>query len=119
MLVDATAVAVVSHHGGHGRVIASSGDDAVRTVALSVLHAGHPAGGEVGVVRLADLPALSVEAAGVASHAIAAPLHSGLLVVLSDEPSDPTVRTILAVAGQATLALRNAELLAGTDTAVR
>jgi hypothetical protein len=29
------------------------------------------------------------------------------------------VRTILAVAGQATLALRNAELLAGTDTAVR
>jgi len=77
------------------------------------------AGGEVGVVRLADLPALSVEAAGVASHAIAAPLHSGLLVVLSDEPSDPTVRTILAVAGQATLALRNAELLAGTDTAVR
>ena len=119
MLVDATAVAVVSRHGGHGRVIASSGDDAVRTVALSVLHAGHPAGGEVGVVRLADLPALSVEAAGVASHAIAAPLHSGLLVVLCDEPSDPAVRTILAVAGQATLALRNAELLAGTDTAVR
>ena len=119
MLVDATAVAVVSHHDGHGRVIASSGDDAVRTVALSVLHAGHPAGGEVGVVRLADLPALSVEAAGVASHAVAAPLHSGLLVVLADEPTDAAVRTILAVAGQATLALRNAELLAGTDTAVR
>ena len=37
----------------------------------------------------------------------------------ADEPSDPAVRTILAVAGQATLALRNAELLAGTDTAVR
>ena len=35
------------------------------------------------------LPALSVEAAGVASHAVAAPLHSGLLVVLADSPPTP------------------------------
>ena len=47
-------VALVVEHGGRGRVIASCGDEAVRSVGLAVSR-GHPAEG-VGVVATGDVP---------------------------------------------------------------
>jgi diguanylate cyclase (GGDEF)-like protein len=115
-LVGAHAAAVARGKGDGGRVLAWSGLAIVRKVVPAVLRGGHPTGGTA-VVRTADLPALPVEAVRAARHVIAAPLHDGVLVVLCDDPSEVQVQTIIAVAGQASLALRNAELLSGSGGA--
>jgi hypothetical protein len=70
----------------------------------------------VEVIGLAELPALSLPASGSADVAALAALNGGLLVVLCSSFSDRAVGTIAAIAGQGSLALRSAELLAVYET---
>ena len=101
---------------GRHRVLACHGDEAVRSVALAAMHAGHPFGEEVEVIALADLPVLSLSASDSAHVAALAPLNGGLLVVTCSSFSHRAVGTIAAIAGQGSLALRSAELLAVHET---
>ncbi len=116
-LLDAHAAAVVSRGPGGASVLAASGLELVRSVVPAVLRGGHPAGGQVAIIRTEDLPALPVDAVRAASHVIAAELYGGALVVLCDDPTDAAAQTVLAIALQASLALRNAEQLGQDDAA--
>ena len=118
-LTGSAAAAIVARDPGEDsrhRVIACHGDEAVRSVALAAMHAGHPFSDEVEVIGLADLPALSLSASDFAAAAALAPVNGALLVVLCSSFSDRAVGTIAAIAGQGSLALRSAELLAVRDT---
>jgi diguanylate cyclase (GGDEF)-like protein len=118
-LTGSAAAAIVARdpaQDGRHRVLACHGDEAVRSVALAAMHAGHPFSDEVEVIGLSDLPALSLPASESAAVAALAPVNGALLVVLCSSFSDRAVGTIAAIAGQGSLALRSAELLAVRDT---
>jgi GAF domain-containing protein len=108
-LTGAAGAAVVDTAGRSTRVLAADGDDGVRTIARSVArtHAGQTG---VALLDASELPARP--AAGGATRVAVADVHGALLVVAGTRFSPSIVDTIGAVAGQATLALRNAELLA-------
>ena len=107
-LTGATGAAIVDLSGQRNRVLAVDGDDGVRPIALAVARTGAGEHG-VTVVDAAELPARPAESA---SRVAVAGVHGGVLVVAGAHFSVSTLGTIGAVAGQATLALRNAELLA-------
>jgi len=117
-LTGAAGVAVVVADPGDARqrILASRGESAVRSIALVASRAAEGTD-DVAVFELASLPAVSVDSATPSTHIAIAPLHAGTLVVLGDPPAAADVETLAAVARQATLALRNAELLAGRGPA--
>ena len=103
-LTGSAAAAIVTRdpgEDGRHRVLACHGDEAVRSVALAAMHAGHPFSDEVEVIGLADLPVLSLSASDSASVAALAPVNGALLVVLCGSVSDRAVGTIAAIAGRA------------------
>jgi diguanylate cyclase (GGDEF)-like protein len=108
-LTGATGAAVVDTAGARNHVLALAGDESVRTVALAVARAYADAPG----VTLVEAGALPARAAGAAPTRVAvAGVQGGVLVVAASHFSVTALTTIGAVAGQATLALRHAELLA-------
>jgi diguanylate cyclase (GGDEF)-like protein len=116
-LTGSTAAALVTLNGERPRILATAGDDAVRSIALAVVHAGHPAGDELQVV---DVDGLAARPAGVSvllAKAAVVPVDDALLVVVCDSFSDRVQGVLSAVAGQGGLALRSAELLAGRRVA--
>lgn len=111
-LTGAAGAAVVQTGGLRHRVLASDGEECVRSVAVAASRVVDPRAEGAQVLQVADLP---VSPTGVPRHlgtVVAAPLHGGTLVLLCEQLPAPILATTTALAGQATLALRNAELLA-------
>ena len=75
------------------------------------MHVTAPAGGDVALTDVDALPAVTLQASSRGGTAAVASLHAGLLVVIGERFDDRALEVIRAVAGQASLALRNAELL--------
>jgi len=98
---------------GRHRVVASRGESAVRSIALAAMHTTLPADGEVAVLGIDELPAVTSEASSRALFVAVVPLHRAVLVVAAESFPKRSTDTLAAVARQATLALRNAELLGG------
>ena len=77
------------------------------------MHTTLPADGEVAVLGIDELPAVTSEASSRALFVAVVPLHRAVLVVAAESFPKRSTDTLAAVARQATLALRNAELLGG------
>ncbi len=111
-LTGAMGAAVVDTAGARNHVLALDGDESVRTIALAVARTHADAPG----VKLVEAEALPARAAGEAGAALTrvalAGVQGGVLVVAGSHFSVTALTTIGAVAGQATLALRHASLLA-------
>ena len=116
-LTGSTAAALVAPHGERPRIMATAGDDAVRAIALAVIHAGHPAGEELEVVDVDDLAARPAVSSVLLAKAAVVPVDDAVLIVVCDSFSDRVQGVLSAVAGQGGLALRSAELLAGRRVA--
>jgi diguanylate cyclase (GGDEF)-like protein len=113
-LPGAVAASVVAHAGSGrgGRVLAAHGQAAARSVCLAAALAADPSGAGVVVVRSADLPAVSAEAAR--RHALVAtvPVDGGRLAVVCDAFPEPARSALAAIAAQGGLALGHVALLA-------
>jgi hypothetical protein len=119
-LTGARAAAVVvpaDPESGRSRVLASTGDAAVRAIAVAAVRAGYPRRDEVELLDVANLPGPAVEASALPAAAAAVPVNGALLVVVCDSFSERAQVVLAAVAGQGGLALRSAELLAGRAVA--
>jgi diguanylate cyclase (GGDEF)-like protein len=114
-LTESAGAAVLAHESrsGRHRVVASRGESAVRSIALAAMHTPLPADGEVAVLGIDELPAVTSEASSRALFVAVVPLHRAVLVVAAESFSRRSTDTLAAVARQTTLALRNAELLGG------
>ena len=114
-LTESAGAAVLAHESrsGRHRVVASRGESAVRSIALAAMHTTLPADGEVAVLGIDELPAVTSEASSRALFVAVVPLHRAVLVVAAESFPKRSTDTLAAVARQATLALRNAELLGG------
>jgi signal transduction protein with GAF and PtsI domain len=111
-LSGAHAAALVSGSAGERpQLLAVSGTESVRAIALAAVRAGYPETDEVQVVDLDLLHVRDADTAGATRVAVAA-VNGATLVVLSDEFPERVLGVIAAVAGQGGLALRSAELLA-------
>jgi hypothetical protein len=102
---------------GRSRVLASTGDAAVRAIAVAAVRAGYPRQDEVELLDVANLPGPAAEASALPAVAAAVPVNGALLVVMCDSFSERAQGVLAAVAGQGGLALRSAELLAGRAVA--
>ena len=111
MLCASPGTAVVDTRRSRPRIAAAEGDDAIRSIALAVARSTTLEPGEVLVVAVDHLPARSAGSDAITQAAVTA-IHGGLLVVGGTHFSRSNVTAVAAVAGQASLALRNAELLA-------
>jgi signal transduction protein with GAF and PtsI domain len=116
-LTGSTAAALVTARGERPRILAAAGDEAVRSIALAVAHAGHPATEELQVVDVDSLAARTADASPLLAKAAVVPVDDAVLVVVCDSFSDRIQGVLSAVAGQGGLALRSAELLAGRRVA--
>jgi diguanylate cyclase (GGDEF)-like protein len=118
-LAGAAGAAVVgaAGHGGRHEVVAAHGDSAVRSIALAAMRAAPPGEGQVTVLRIGELPAVDAAVSMAATHVAVAPLHAGALVVAADRLPPRALDAVEAIARQASLALRSAELLAARSTA--
>jgi diguanylate cyclase (GGDEF)-like protein len=116
-LTGSTAAALVSTQGERPRILATAGDDAVRSIALSVVHAGHPVSEELEVVEVDELAARPAETSTLLARAAVVRVDDAVLVVACDSFSERVQGVLSAVAGQGGLALRSAELLAGRRVA--
>jgi diguanylate cyclase (GGDEF)-like protein len=115
-LTGSRAAAVVvpaDHESGRSLVLASTGDAAVRPIAVAAVRAGYPRRDEVELVDVASLPGPAAEASTLPAVAAVVPVNDALLVVVCDSFSERAQAVLAAVAGQGGLALRSAELLAG------
>jgi diguanylate cyclase (GGDEF)-like protein len=112
-LTGCSAVAVVARdeQEQRHRILAARGDASLRSVGLAAMHVAAPAAGDVTLTDVDALPAVTLQASSRGGTAAVASLHAGLLVVIGERFDDRALEVIRAVAGQATLALRNAELL--------
>jgi hypothetical protein len=102
---------------GRSRVLASTGDAAVRAIATAAVRAGFPRRDEVELVDVANLPGPAAEASALPAVAAVVQVNDALLVVVCDSFSERAQAVLAAVAGQGGLALRSAELLAGRAVA--
>ena len=109
----AAVVVPVDPASGRSRVLASTGDAAVRAIATAAVRAGFPRRDEVELVDVANLPGPAAEASALPAVAAVVPVNGALLVVVCDSFSERARAVLAAVAGQGGLALRSAELLAG------
>jgi diguanylate cyclase (GGDEF)-like protein len=116
-LTGSTAAALVVTSADRPRVLATAGDDAVRSIALAAAHAGYPAGDDVQVIDVGELPALTIAASALLAKAAVVAVDDAVLVVVCDSFSERAQGVLAAVAGQGGLALRSAELLAGRRVA--
>jgi hypothetical protein len=116
-LTGSTAAALVSVSGERPRVLATAGDDVVRSIALAAAHAGWPVRDELQVIDVDELPALTIEASALLAKAAVVPVDDAVLVVVCDSFGERAQGVLSAVAGQGGLALRSAELLAGRRVA--
>ena len=116
-LTGSTAAALVSAQGERPRIMATAGDDTVRSIALSVVHGGHPLGEELEVVDVEQLAARPAEVSALLARAAVVRVDDAVLVVVCDSFSERVQGVLAAVAGQGGLALRSAELLAGRRVA--
>ena len=98
---------------GCSRVLASTGDAAVRAIATAAVRAGFPRRDEVELVDVANLPGPAAEASTLPAVTAVVPVNGALLVVVCDSFSERAQAVLAAVAGQGGLALRSAALLAG------
>ncbi len=117
-LTGSVAAAVVQTVGRRAAVAAVHGDESARSIGLAVAHAIEPDAAGVTMLAVEELPAVSAELPSSMTRAAVAPVHGGLLVVMGEQFSISTLATVGEVAGQATLALRSAELLSGLRRAV-
>jgi diguanylate cyclase (GGDEF)-like protein len=111
-LTGAAGAAVVQTGGLRHRVLASDGEECVRSVAVAASRVVDPRAEGAQVLQVADLPVSSTSIPQHLGTAVVAPVHGGTLVLLCEQLPPPILATTTALAGQATLALRNAELLA-------
>jgi signal transduction protein with GAF and PtsI domain len=119
-LTGARAAAVVvpaDPKSGRSRVLASTGDAAVRAIAVAAVRAGYPRRDEVELLDVANLPGPAADASALPAVAAAVQVNGALLVVVCDSFSERAQAVLAAVAGQGGLALRSAELLAGRAVA--
>jgi len=116
-LTGSTAAALVSTQGERPRLLATAGDDAVRSIALSVVHAGYPVADELEVVEVDALAARPADVSTLLAMAAVVRVDDAVLVVACDSFSERAQGVLSAVAGQGGLALRSAELLAGRRVA--
>jgi diguanylate cyclase (GGDEF)-like protein len=119
-LTGSRAAAVVvpaDRASGRSRVLASTGDVAVRAIATAAVRAGFPRRDEVELVDVANLPGPAAEASTLPAVTAVVPVNGALLVVVCDSFSERAQAVLAAVAGQGGLALRSAELLAGRAVA--
>jgi diguanylate cyclase (GGDEF)-like protein len=116
-LTGSTAAALVTAQGERPRILAAAGDEAVRSIALAVAHAGHPATEQLQVIDVDSLAARTADASPLLAKAAVVPVDDAVLVVVCDSFSDRIQGVLSAVAGQGGLALRSAELLAGRRVA--
>lgn len=114
---SAAAALVVGGESGRHRVLAIAGDDAVRSIALAATHAGYPDADELQVIEVGALAAVSIGASALLAKAALVRVNDAVLVVVCDSFSDRMQGVLTAVAGQGGLALRSAELLAGSRAA--
>jgi diguanylate cyclase (GGDEF)-like protein len=111
-LTGGSSAVLVSTAGSRARVLALDGDPELRSVALAAARTTDQSATGVSLVDVAELPAWSAGDAAACPRVAVASVHQGVLVVGCAHFSLAVLTTIAAVAGQATLALRNAELLA-------
>ena len=102
---SATAAVLVDTTGSRPAVVASDGDTALAEAAFAAMSPFTAAP--------ADIRVLSIDEAELAM----APVHGGVLIVAGSGFSADALDALSAVAVQATLALRNADLLAGARRA--
>jgi diguanylate cyclase (GGDEF)-like protein len=114
---SAGAAIVVDGGIGRHRVLATAGDDAVRSIALAATHAGYPESDELQVIDVDALSAVSIEASALLARAALVRVNDAVLVVVCDSFTDRVQGVLTSVAGQGGLALRSAELLAGSHSA--
>jgi diguanylate cyclase (GGDEF)-like protein len=114
---SAAAAIVVGGGSGRQRVLATAGDEAVRSIALAATHAGYPEADELQVIDVDALSAVSIEASALLAKAALVRVNDAVLVVVCDSFTDRVQGVLASVAGQGGLALRSAELLAGSRSA--
>ena len=109
----AAALVAPGVDGDRSRVLAASGDDAIRSIALAAVHEGYPESEELQVIDVASLPAVAAAPSGSLARAAVVAVNDAVLVVACDSFGERSQGVLAAVAGQGGLALRSAELLAG------
>ena len=111
-LTQAAGVAVVVAEDGGHRVLAAQGARGARAVALAVARSAEALPMQVTVRPGADIGAWPVGDAPRPPLVASVAVHGGLLVASGDSFSAADVDALAAIAGQASLALQNVELLA-------
>lgn len=104
-LAQATAAAVITT-GPRPSILAFSGAPAARKAVLAAPRPAAAVTGDVSVISLTKPQAPGMEVAAIT------PLHGAVLVAVGERFTPVTMAALAAVAGQGSLALRNAELIA-------